>query len=340
MCERRISYVMPLRRRAEDPGLGELTSYLVWLARRVEVIVADGSEPDVYARHHQLWKGFALHVPVVHEVGVNGKAAGVRAGVDAAGHEHVVIADDDVRYDDGALEAVAAALGSADLVRPQNFFHPLPWHAAWDTSRSLLNRCFGSDSPGTLAVRRSFFLAMGGYDGTVLYENLELVRTVMAADGRVAERPDLYVRRLPSTARRFLEQRPRQAYDDFAQPVKLAGFLLAVPALVIVTRRLNGVAALTGASLATVVLAERGRRRHGGKRVFPPRASWWAPAWVLERSVCAWLAAAYRVSGGVPYSGSRFRVAAHTLTELRRRARTQAMTAVAQRSGARPAAPA
>jgi hypothetical protein len=329
--------VMPLRRRAEDPGLAELTSYLVWLARRVEVIVADGSEPDVYARHHQLWKGFALHVAVVREAGVNGKAAGVRAGVDAAGHEHVVIADDDVRYDDGALEAVAAALGCADLVRPQNFFHPLPWHAAWDTSRTLLNRCFGSDSPGTLSVRRSFFLAMGGYDDTVLYENLELVRTVMAADGRVAERPDLYVRRLPSTARRFFEQRPRQAYDDFAQPVKLAGFLLGVPALIL-TRRLNGVAALTGAALATVALAERGRRRHGGKRVFPSRASWWAPVWVLERSVCAWLAAAYRVSGGVPYAGSHFRVAAHPLTELRRRARTQAMTAVTQRSGARPAA--
>ena len=37
-----------------------------------------------------------------------------------------------------------------DLVRPQNYFEPLPWHARWDTARTLLNRGLGRDYPGTL----------------------------------------------------------------------------------------------------------------------------------------------------------------------------------------------
>lgn len=323
-----VSYVLPLRRQAHEPGLSELTGYLRWLADRVEVIVADGSAPDLYAQHHRLWAGLVLHLPVANPAGSNGKVAGVEAGVTAAGHEAVVIADDDVRYDQAGLQSLADALRSAALVRPQNFFRPLPWYAAWDTARSLLNRCFGSDSPGTLGVRRSFFLGMGGYDGSVLYENLELVRTVIAAGGQVADRPDLYVRRLPSSVRRFWEQRPRQAYDDFAQPVKLGGFLMAIPTGVMLARRRFGVAALIGPALATVALAERGRRLHGGARVFPPTASWWAPVWVLERSLCSWLAITYRLSGGAPYSGGRFRLAANSLRELRRRAGANPMAPV------------
>ena len=65
-----------------------------------------------------------------------------------------MIADDDVRYEPAALRRAAELLDEHDLVRPQNFFEPLPWHARWDTARTLLNRGFGRDYPGTLAVRR------------------------------------------------------------------------------------------------------------------------------------------------------------------------------------------
>ncbi|MEK8109639.1 hypothetical protein NKG94_44570 [Micromonospora sp. M12] len=146
--------------------------------------------------------GLIRHLPPdPTERGLNGKVVGVRTGVREAGHEHVVIADDDVRYDDAGLTAVHRLLGRVDLVRPQNYFDPLPWHAWWDTGRTLLNRALGADYPGTLAVRRSTFLAMGGYDPDVLFENLELIRTVRAYDGTEAAPAWLYVRRLPRTAR-------------------------------------------------------------------------------------------------------------------------------------------
>ncbi len=99
-------------------------------------------------------------------------------GVLRSRHERVVVADDDVRYDPLTLARVVEALDDADLVRPQNVFDPAPWHARWDTGRTLLNRALGADHPGTCAVRRSTFVRMGGYDGDVLFENLELARTV------------------------------------------------------------------------------------------------------------------------------------------------------------------
>ncbi|WCN80350.1 glycosyltransferase [Micromonospora sp. LH3U1] len=316
-----MTYVLPLRWHS-DTGLAELTGYLRWLAGRVEVLVVDGSAPDLFARHADAWRGLIRHLPPdPAERGLNGKVIGVRTGLRAAGHDHVVIADDDVRYDEAALTAVHRLLDRADLVRPQNYFDPLPWHAWWDTGRTLLNRALGADYPGTLAVRRNTFLAMGGYDPDVLFENLELIRTMRAYDGIEAAPAWLYVRRLPPDATHFRGQRVRQAYDDLAQPARLLTALAVLPALAaaIAARR---PALLLGAAAGTVALAELGRRRAGGTAVFPPATVLAAPVWLLERGVCGWLAVAQRfLLGGVRYGDTRIRRAAHSTHTLHRRPR-------------------
>ncbi|MFF0471720.1 glycosyltransferase [Micromonospora zamorensis] len=314
-----MTYVLPLRWHA-DTGLAELTGYLRWLADRVDVIVVDGSAPNLFARHADVWRGLVRHLPPDATArGLNGKVLGVRTGVRAAGHEHVVIADDDVRYDEAGLTAVHRMLDRVDLVRPQNYFDPLPWHAWWDTGRTLLNRALGADYPGTLAVRRSTFLAMGGYDPDVLFENLELIRTLRANDGTEAAPAWLYVRRLPPDATHFRGQRVRQAYDDLAQPARLLTSLAVLPALAaaVAARR---PALVLGAAAGTVALAELGRRRAGGTAVFPAATALAAPVWLLERGVCGWLAVGQRfLFGGVRYGDTRIRRAAHPTRALRRR---------------------
>lgn len=313
-------YVLPLRWR-DDAGLDELTAYLTWLSRHVRVIVVDGSPPPLFDRHAVAWRGIACHLsPDPGLTFANGKVAGVVTGMRRATADHVVIADDDVRYDEGALAAVLRLLRDADLVRPQNHFDPLPWHARWDTSRTLLNRSFGADYPGTVGVRRATFAAMGGYDGDTMFENLELIRTVRAYGGTERRANGLYVRRLPPETRRFWDQRVRQAYDELAQPARMAVFLGVLPGLAYaVSRRRYGVVA--AATVAVVGLAESGRRRRGGTAVFPPSTALMAPLWVLERGACGWLALAARARGGIAYRGRRIRTAAHSTRTLRRRLR-------------------
>jgi glycosyl transferase family 21 len=314
------SYVLPISCTQAGSDMEDLTAYLHWMSARAELVIVDGSADEIFARNHALWGPLGVHIrPDPANRCLNGKAWGVMTGVWAAGRELVIIADDDVRYDERAFNEVLRSLTSADLVRPQNYFDPLPWHAAWDTARSLMNRSIGSDHPGTLALRRSTFIGGGGYDGDVLFENLELVRTIEAIGGSVVDRPDLYVRRVPPTVGRFWSQRVRQAYDDLSQPLRLAAFLTVLPttALAIGLRRARWL--LCGAGVI-VALAERGRRRQGGGRVFRARCLVLAPGWVLERGVCVWLALWLRVvRGGVPYAGRTIIVAANP----RRRPRDQ-----------------
>jgi hypothetical protein len=323
-----VSYVLPLR--WTEPGpIGELANYLRSIAPRVdEILVVDGSPEPLFGDHAEALAGIARHLRPHPDLDfAMGKVNGVVTGVRECDGELVIVADDDVRYDGRALRRTVELLAGAELVRPQNYFDELPWHAKWDTARSLLNRVFTGeatfpvgDFPGTLAVRRSAFLAAGAYDGDALFENLELMRTIRAAGGRVLTPLDLYVARQPPSTAHFRSQRVRQAYDDFAIPARLAAFLAVLPTTVwLLAQGRAGRRRLIAAALASIGIAELGRRRAGGAERFPLSGSLLAPAWIAERSLCAWPAVGARLRGGVRYGEGRLPHSATPLRELRRR---------------------
>lgn len=308
-----IGYVLALR--SSEP-LDDLTPYVRWVSTRVELVVVDGSDPSVFAHHHRCWSRHALHIPVDPDLATPmGKVGGVLTGLRRVGARRVIVADDDVRYTDDALRRMERLLADAALVRPQNVFSEWPWHARWDTARSLIARMTGGDWPGTLGVDRDLLLAAGGYAGDVMFENLELARTIEAAGGRHLVVDDLYVRRTPPTARQFWSQRVRQAYDELARPGHLACELAILPATVVGGKRVT-----VGIAVAGTFLAALGRWRASGSREFPRSAVLFAPLWISERAVTAWLAVLSRVTfGGVRYRGTVLPHAAHSTRSIRRR---------------------
>lgn len=108
-----VSYVLPIR--SHEPAAAALTAYVRSLSAVCEVLIVDGSSPTVFAAHAAVWANVAIHLSVDPDLAgmPNGKVAGVITGVRRASHEHVIIADDDVRYDAESLAAVTAALGAA-----------------------------------------------------------------------------------------------------------------------------------------------------------------------------------------------------------------------------------
>lgn len=323
----RVSYVLPLRWVKPGP-IEELSEYLHSIvAVTDEILVVDGSPAPVFAEHAKALDGIARHLAPDPDLSFRmGKVNGVLTGVRECSGELVVLADDDVRYDVPTLRRTVRLLGEADLVRPQNYFSELPWHARWDTARSLLNRVFTGDPefpvgdfPGTLAVRRDSLLATGGYDGDALFENLELMRTIRAAGGRVVTPLDLYVARRPPDTAHFFSQRVRQAYDDFAIPARISGFLALAPLAAWAARQSGGARRLALGAMSAMLIAEVGRRKAGGTDRFPLSGSLLAPLWLAERSLCAWLAVGARLRGGVVYGGGRLRHSATSPRRLRAR---------------------
>ena len=314
------TYILPIRASAVDEELiSELRDYFAELGPHVELLVIDGSPPDVFTMHHDAWTSVVRgHMPPDEDLQFrNGKVNGVVTGLRYASFDKAVIADDDVRYDLTNLQRVVDLLDMADIVRPQNHFEPRPWHARWDTARTLLHRSFGHDMPGTLAVRRSALQRSPAYDGDVLFENLELLRTVRADGGTELAPLDLFVRRRPPTTRQFWSQRVRQAYDEFARPQLLVVELAIAPACVVLAALGRFDVLLAVVVGLPMVLAAIGRARGNGRAVFGLDGLAFAPMWVAERAITSWLAVVERIRfGGVRYAGGVVPRAAHSVRAL------------------------
>jgi hypothetical protein len=337
-----VEVVIPLRWQDDGrPGLRRATEMGDYLDQLLcvtpYVTVVDGSQPEEFRRHRTAWPDGVRHVRPgppeawrpAHlrgsagsrgphgadgaDAAVNGKVLGAMTGILTARCERVVLADDDVRLSADDVLALAHRLADSDLVRPVNVFDRWPWHAWWDGGRTLLNTAVAADWPGVFALRRSTVLAAGGWSPEVLFENLELWRTLQAHGARTRVATDIVVRRLPPAPSHFWSQRVRQAYDDLAQPGRLAAELAVLPLTVLAARR--GWRPLVLAAAATVAVAEVGRRRIGPEHV-PGHVSLAAPVWLLERGVCVWLALGARARGGVRYHGRRLPTAAHPLHRL------------------------
>jgi hypothetical protein len=311
-----VSIVVPLRTAHPRLDLGERLAQMA--AHVAEVIVVDGSDPSVQDAHRAARPPSIRLLPLDDDDRTPmGKVGAVLAGARTAGHDVIVIADDDVTWTRAQLERAHAVMANTDVagLRPQNRYTALTWVGRWDTARSLIQRAVGGDWPGTYVVRRSALLD-GGYRGDVMFENLELERTLRARGGTVVVDLGLVVDRDPPTARHFLGQRVRQAYDELARPAHLAVELAIVPVVVMGGRRAAGAVAV-----GSVVLAEAGRRRAGGREHFRPTSALWAPVWVAERAVTSWLALGSRLLlGGIRYRDGRLRDAASSLRDLRQQA--------------------
>jgi hypothetical protein len=306
----RCTYLLPIRRaRADGAEAEDFARYFRRLARSgCEVLVVDGSPPEVFEEHARAWRGACRHAAVDPKYTyLNGKVNGVHTGVGLAACERILLADDDIRYTSEDVARACALLGRHEMVRPQNYLYPLPWWARTESARMLVNRgaLRTGDYPGTCAFRRSAFLRVGHYDGDVLFDNEEIVRHFVMQGAQVHYALDFFILKRPPTFPKWVEQRPRQAYEDFVMRAKTALFMSLVPAALALFLLAGTPAALALAALVSacaVALAVRGIRRDAAYKFFPARVALYAPLWVLERALSVYWALYWRAArGGYPF---------------------------------------
>jgi hypothetical protein len=197
-------------------------------------------------------------------------------------------------------------LADHEMVRPQNYLRPLPLWARTESARMLINRAWiaEGDYPGTLGVRRSAMLRVGHYDGDVLFDNEEIVRHFRAQEASVFYARDFFILKHPPTFRKWLEQRPRQAYEDFVMRAKTSFFALLPLALSVVLFIMGWrwlLAIMAATACGAVAVAARGLGE-GAARFFPVWLCLYAPLWIAERAASTYWAFYWRVAyGGYPF---------------------------------------
>jgi hypothetical protein len=327
-----VTYLLPIRRtvfRVNEAA--ELLEYLSILNEAgCETVVVDGSPPDVFAQHHRAWANVCRHEPVDRRYKfLNDKVNGIHTGVALATHEKIILADDDIRYTKIDIEQICMLLDEFEVVRPQNYLvrdvasprphlYPLPegeedakrevraipWWAKMEAARMLINRATlrNADYPGTCAFRKATMLRSGEYDGDVLFDNEEIVRHFARHNARICYANNFFVRKRPPTFRKWLEQRPRQAYEDFGLRFKTFLFASLLPIAIILALINPRWLAIFFALGGSILLALGGWLRGSARNYFPFHVCLFAPLWIVERSLSTYWAFYWLMTrGGYPF---------------------------------------
>lgn len=296
-AERRCTYVVPLEKSASIEDVRALAGYLSTLTvEGFSVLVADEASDENFEANRNILRWVASHLPIdAQHLTASGAIDPVRAAVELATDEKLVVARPDVRYGPGELSTVCGLLDVHEVVEPQDYFSPLNWWGAIDAARMLIHRALGPypDHGGTFAFRRSAISSLHGIDGGFGDDH---VRRLALGGAEVFSAFDVFVRRSGTPFREWLRERTRQAEDDFALPVKSAFFFALVPLILALVIAVGGrmAAGYAGAiGFAAVALAARGRS--GARAFFPLHVCLFAPLWLLERSISVYCAIGLRL---------------------------------------------
>ena len=306
----RCTYLLPIRKRSfSENEANDFAQYFIGLQSvGCEILVIDGSPPEVFGRHHQVWSNLARHEKVDRRFGyLNDKVNGIHTGIELASNEKIILADDDIRYAAADVTRLSALLDECEVVRPQNYLSPLPWWARMESARMLINRATlrAADYPGTCAFRRETMRRVGHYDGDVLFDNEEIIRHFARHGAQICYANDFFVEKRAPRLGKWFEQRARQAYEDFGLRTKTA-FFFSLPPLALVAGavfRSKGVVWFAAiVSFVAMSAASAGRLRGEAKKYFPLASIFFAPLWISERALSTyWAFFCYLRHGGYPF---------------------------------------
>jgi hypothetical protein len=293
---KRCTYVVRVgaERRSED-DLRELARYLSTLGTAgCEVVILDSSPRPELERRSSVLRWVGRHLSVRDD-------DSIRAAATFAACENVIVASEDVRYSAKAIGEVCDHLRRHEVIVPQDYLDPMPWWGGIETSRMLVHRAIElrPDHGATFAFRRG--------TGRGLRELARLntrdaahdqpLRRLAAVGADVFTPANVFVRRETGPFAAWLAQRPRIAGNELVLPVKTAFFLALIPFLLVLAllggaRMALGYSALI--AFSTTALALRGR---GRASAFPLRACFFAPLWIIERSVSVYWALFRKLRG-------------------------------------------
>ncbi|HEY6844332.1 MAG TPA: hypothetical protein VI391_09200 [Thermoanaerobaculia bacterium] len=301
-AERRGSYVVLLDGPSRTPDeLRDLAAYLSEIALSdFEVVVVDASQQPDLDRNRQVLRWVSRHLAArPQHFTAFGIVDPVRTALDVASCERIVVADANVRYDLDALDQLALLLELHEVVEPQDYFDPMPWWGGIEAGRILVYRSVASapDHGVTFGFQKRAIRGLRSLD----HANDDCVRRLASQGAEVFSAVKVFVRRLPPALSHWLRNLPRQAEQEFAIPAKAALFFMLLPiaiALVLIAGTSIAGSFLGTIAFVSIALAVRGRI--GASRFFPLRACFFAPLWILQRSLSVYLALVWRFRGGDP----------------------------------------
>jgi hypothetical protein len=315
MATSTLSIVVPVKVADDGPlaGFADCYRHLLTTVANLELLVADDSPPDVFARLEAGLRGLPgvdhYRPDDAYRTGSNGNINSVRSAIPRSRGQFVLVIDDDYRPTPESIALLRSRLAPGGSL-----------HALTRLLRPNL---------GDLIERTGMFVGMalssgGGYfcgnlafDRTLvppgfprddaLFDELACVRELRRLGASYTFVAEPWYPVTPHPPGKVLQQRVRYAYETLDNPKRAAFYLSIVPVLAVlaIVAPLAALGAAAALRAAFAALALIGQWRHRG---LAPRLTWLlGPVYLWLVSIAIWVAVGFQLTGGVPFGGRRVR---------------------------------
>ncbi|HEX2963720.1 MAG TPA: hypothetical protein VHO43_18125 [Ignavibacteriales bacterium] len=287
------TYIFTIQRAVpRGADIQEISDYLALLnSAGCDVIVVDGSPLEVYAAHEGAWFNLCRHVKIDSRYrSASTYVNSIYTGAALAVCQRIIAASEKVRYTPDDVLRMCELLEHFELVRPQNYLFPLNWWSQVESAGILVNRTVfpGGDSPETIGFLGSTFHKFCSRKDKAFDQTEDITRQFIMHQAKVCFALDFLIQKNSPPFNEWCTKCFRETYKNFSFSLRPCIFLLLIPMGILLQFFFGTRAFLfycAAVILSAVTIAFLGRFR-GGRRFFPLRLSFAAPAWLMERILC------------------------------------------------------
>lgn len=279
----------------------------------LEIVIADESPHDVFQSIDD-WFGDdprVIHFCPKHESrhGKNDKMNGIYDALNHVKYERVILIDDHYRLSADNIFQLIPLLSQYDCFKCMITFPDKRLTALIDLcGMFIINLTHPLHQfHGHLCFNARTLKEIGFPSRDGLFDELALEMHFHLHARKVHFEKNIFLKTVQdSTYKRFLEQRVRYAYENFAFPFRFACYLSILPILLLISMVSVGYAfAVIGClTLGNLALALWGQIEYGQQK-FPAWTFLLAPLWFWFYPFTTWIAVLLRFSGGIKFGGRK-----------------------------------
>ena len=309
-----LSVVIPFKASAVNSFSQLAARWRPMAGSHIEVLICDGSSPEVFAENLRQPLGRIRHIPVdrTSYSYQNDKVNGLCTGIRASSSNLVITCDDDIILTPSQIYELAGLDTVRQFIKIRSFPETLTAFETIEVVRSLISNCIRCTSDTltiVLGSRDELLSMLEGMDGNLLFDDRALEWSLRRASHCVSIHPEILARRIPSSPAKWVEQQVRYAYEDIPLLAKTGLFLLSPFVAWYLSQLDRGLLYAYMTMLAGVFFAAAaiGRKRANLAQHCPAWVPCLGPAWFLIRSCAVPVALIVWCMGGLHYGGRRVR---------------------------------
>ncbi|MCC9022353.1 glycosyltransferase [Bacillus nakamurai] len=315
-----VSIIIPIKVNSIDEVYIDFINYIVdfssnVLTRDVEIIIANGSSKNnyIFANEHLKHLKNVIHF-IPHRsirTGDNDKLNGIYSALMYTKYENILLVDDHYRVSSETLAEILKYYEKYDCFKFMPKLHRYPHSALIDTCGMFIVNVLDSRKQycGHLAFKKRLYSEWGFINRDSLFDEFAMEKHLRKKGSSVGFIKDIALeakQEIPLS--KFLEQRVRYAYENFATPFRFTFFATILPLLILLSL-IDMNYSLTLASFLTssiIVISIVGQFIYG-RHITPWYTSLYSPIWFWFYPFTTWIAIYKYLTGGIMFGGNNIR---------------------------------